>query len=116
MLASSPSRAESAAAPTRSFPTSSSTATCPPPSIGLTKRHLLTPGKLATVPFERTRFVSRRLSKGSRLVVVVEVNKSSSAQVNMGTGKDVSDESIADAGQPLQSRWSNQSFIQIPHN
>ena len=80
----------------------------------LTRRHLLTPGKMETIPFERTRFVSRQLSKGSRLVVVVNVNKNASAQVNMGTGKDVSDESAADAGQPLQIHWFNQSFIQIP--
>jgi putative CocE/NonD family hydrolase len=80
----------------------------------LTRRHLLRPGKLETVPIERTRFVSRQLSKGSRLVVVVNVNKNASAQVNMGTGKDVSDESIADAGEPLQIHWSNQSFIQLP--
>jgi predicted acyl esterase len=80
----------------------------------LTTRHLLTPGKIETIPFERTRFVGKQLSKGSRLVVVVNVNKNPFAQVNMGTGKDVSGESNADAGEPLQIRWYGDSFIQLP--
>ncbi len=77
-------------------------------------RHLLTPGKIESIPFERTRMVSRQVAKGSRLVVVVDVNKNAIAQVNMGTGKDVSDESVADAGAPLQVRWYGDSVIRIP--
>ena len=42
------------------------------------------------------------------------VNKNPYAQVNYGTGKDVSDESIADAGRPLQVRWHGASFIDVP--
>jgi hypothetical protein len=80
----------------------------------LTARHLLTPGKIETVPFERSRMVSKLLAKGSRLVVVVNVNKNAFAQVNYGTGKDVSDESAADAGTPLQVEWFGDSFVRIP--
>jgi hypothetical protein len=80
----------------------------------LTRRRLLRPGAIETIPFERTRFVSKLLSKGSRLVVVVNVSKNAFAQVNMGTGKDVSDESNADAGEPLQIHWYGDSFIQLP--
>ena len=80
----------------------------------MTKRKLLTPGKPASLPFWRTSIVSRQLSKGSRLVLLLTVNKNASAQVNYGTGKDVSDESIADAGQPLHVQWLNSSFINIP--
>jgi putative CocE/NonD family hydrolase len=80
----------------------------------MTQRRLLTPGKVESIPFERTRLVSRQLSRGSRLMVVVNVNKNSFAQVNEGTGKDVSDESRADAGEPLRVRWSTESRVVIP--
>jgi predicted acyl esterase len=77
-------------------------------------RKLLTPGKLETIPFERTRMVSRRLGKGSRLLVTLSVNKSRFCQINYGTGKDVSDEDIGDAKTPLQIRWHNGSYVKIP--
>lgn len=71
-------------------------------------------GRIETIPFSRTRMTSRRLSKGSRLVVLLDVNKNSFAQLNYGTGKDVSDESIADATPPLRVRWRNDSLIVVP--
>lgn len=80
----------------------------------LTKRKLLTPGKAATVPFTRTPLVARQLSKGSRLLLLLTVNKNENAQVNYGTGKDVSDESMADAKQPLHVQWHNDSYIDVP--
>jgi putative CocE/NonD family hydrolase len=80
----------------------------------MTVRHLLTPGKIESIPFDRTRMVSRQLEKGSRLLVVLDVNKSRFTQVNYGTGKDVSDESIADAGTPLEVKWRNDSYVRIP--
>jgi putative CocE/NonD family hydrolase len=67
----------------------------------MTARHLLAPGKLETIPFSRTRMVSRRLQQGSRLLVVLDVNKKRFTQINYGTGRDVSDESIADAAVSL---------------
>ena len=36
------------------------------------------------------------------------------AQVNYCTGKDVSDECIADAKQPLHVQWHNDSYINVP--
>jgi putative CocE/NonD family hydrolase len=80
----------------------------------MTRRQLLTPGRVESVPFERSRLVSRLLSPGSRLMVVVNVNKNPFAQVNEGTGKDVSDESAADAGEPLHVRWWSDSVVRIP--
>jgi predicted acyl esterase len=77
-------------------------------------RKLLHPGKIETIPFYRTRMVSRRLSKGSRLLVVLDIDKNSFAQVNYGTGKDVSDEDISDAKEPLKIKWYNNSFIKVP--
>jgi uncharacterized protein len=80
----------------------------------MSNRKLLTPGKVESISFDRTRMVCRQLSKGSRLLVVLDINKNSSAQVNFGTGKDVSDETIEDGKVPLQIRWYNDSIIRIP--
>lgn len=80
----------------------------------MSQRRLLRPGALSTVRFERTRMVARELQAGSRLVLQVNVNKNSGAQLNMGTGKDVSDESSTDAGTPLRIEWNSGSFIQLP--
>ena len=77
-------------------------------------RRLLTPGKLESIPFDRTRMVSRKLNKGSRLLVTLNINKNPYAQINYGTGKDVSDEDINDAKTPLQIKWHNDSYIKIP--
>lgn len=78
------------------------------------QRKLLTPGQITNLPFTNSYFTSRKLSKGSKLVLIVNVNKSSSEQINYGTGKEVNDETIKDAGEPLQVRWYNDSFIRIP--
>jgi len=77
-------------------------------------RKLLTPGKVETIPFYKTRLVSRQLSKGSRLLVTLNVNKNQFAQINYGTGKDVSDENISDAQTPLVVKWLNDSYVKIP--
>lgn len=58
--------------------------------------------------------VSRRLSKDSRLLVTLNVNKNPYAQINYGTGKDVSDEDITDAKVPLLIKWYNDSYVKIP--
>ena len=77
-------------------------------------RHFLQPGKIETIPFYRSRMVSRQLSKGSRLLVILDINKNSFAQVNYGTGKDVSTENISDGKIPLRIKWYNDSFISVP--
>jgi uncharacterized protein len=78
------------------------------------ERHLLTPGKKATLPFVNSYFTSKRLQKGSRLVLIANVNKTPNEQINYGTGKDVSDETIRDAKEPLQVQWLNSSYIKVP--
>ncbi len=80
----------------------------------MSRRKLLTPNTRVRLPFSRTAFVSRQMSKGSRLLVMVTVNKNAWAQVNYGSGKDVSDESASDAGEPLRVRWYNDSFVTVP--
>ena len=78
------------------------------------RRQLLTPGRRERLDFRSGRLTSRRFQPGSRLVVVLSVLKSPGAQINYGTGKDVSDETIADAGEPLTIKWFGDSFIDIP--
>ena len=78
-----------------------------------TRRQLLTPGKQVRLPFTTT-LVSRRMRPGSALLVLVDGSKHPMAQTNYGTGRDVSDESIADAGTPLQIRIGGGSYLDIP--
>ncbi len=76
-------------------------------------RRLLVPGRATRIPF-MTSVVSRRLVPGSRLLVLLDVNKNQYAEVNYGTGGGVSRESVADAGKPLKVRWHADSFIDVP--
>ena len=78
------------------------------------KRQLLQPNKKENVPFENTRFVSKKINKGSRLVVLLNINKHPFEIINYGSGKPVSEETMQDAGEPLQIKWHNDSFIKIP--
>jgi putative CocE/NonD family hydrolase len=79
----------------------------------MSKRKLLVPGKLETIPFYRSRLFSKQLQKGSRLLLVLNIDKNPFAQINYGTGKDVSFETVKDAGEPLEIRWSSESFIEL---
>lgn len=79
-----------------------------------TRRALLTPGRVEHIPLAMTKMVSKRMSKGSRLVAYLNVNKNPFSQLNYGTGKDVSDETIADAKEKLKVDWSNRSYISVP--
>lgn len=77
------------------------------------KRKLLRPGKAEMIPFYRSRVFSKQLKKGSRLLLMLNIDKNSFAQINYGTGKDVSTETMMDAGEPLKIKWSNRSFIDL---
>lgn len=78
------------------------------------RRQLLRPGKKELIPFEITRFVSRKIHQGSRLVVLLNINKHPFEIINYGSGKTVADETIKDAGEPMNIQWHSESFIQIP--
>jgi len=79
-----------------------------------TKRQLLHPGKREKISFDNTRFVSKKINKGSKLVVLLNVNKHPFEIINYGSGKPVSEETLEDAGEPLHIKWHNDSFIKIP--
>ena len=77
------------------------------------KRKLLSPGKPEKLKFETT-MVSRQMQAGSRLMVLLDASKNPMAQVNYGTGKDVSDESVKDAGEPLKIQIRSGSYFEVP--
>jgi putative CocE/NonD family hydrolase len=79
-----------------------------------TQRELLVPGMRTRLAFTSSRLASWRFHAGSRLVVLVSVVKEPDIQINYGTGKDVSDESIADAKVPLKIQWFADSFVTMP--
>ncbi|NMR33570.1 CocE/NonD family hydrolase [Chryseobacterium aquaticum] len=78
------------------------------------RRTLLKPEKREFINITNNEFVSKIIEKGSKLVFVLGVNKTPRYQINYGTGKDVSDETIADAKEPLEIKWYNDSYIEIP--
>ena len=78
------------------------------------ERRLLAPGKRQRLDFRSIRLMSRQLRAGSRIVAVVQVIKESGRQINYGSGKDVSDETIADAGEPLRIEWLAGSYVEVP--
>jgi uncharacterized protein len=79
-------------------------------------RHLLGAGERQQLTVTSERFTSRRLQAGSRLVLVLGINKRPDREINYGTGDDVSVESLADeeAQVPLRIRWYGSSYIDIP--
>lgn len=80
----------------------------------ITQRNLLKPNEIQTIPFSNTHVVSKKINKESRLMVYINVNKNPFSQLNYGTGKEVSTETIADALEPLEVKWYTDSFIKIP--
>lgn len=83
-------------------------------SINSTKRELLLPGKVETIEMKQTFTTCRQLQKGSRIIVIVGINQNPQWQINYGTGKDVSDETMQDAQIPMEIKWYNSSYIAIP--
>lgn len=78
------------------------------------KRALLVPGKAQHLDIAAGRMISRLMAKGSRLVVLVAVPKGTGTQINYGTGKLVSDETVADGEVPLRIVFGATSFIEVP--
>jgi putative CocE/NonD family hydrolase len=78
------------------------------------KRHLLKAGVHQQLTFRSERMTSRKLQAGSRVVMVLGINKRPDRQINYGTGDDVSEESIDDGRIPLKIRWYGSSYIDLP--
>ena len=78
------------------------------------RQRLLTPGTRARLDWRNVRLASHLCQSGSRIVMVIGGVRGPGQQINYGTGKNVSDETIADAGEPLTIRWSNRSYLDLP--
>ena len=83
-------------------------------SKDIENRELLKPNTIQTIPFSNTHLISKKLSKGSRLLIYINVNKNPFSELNYGTGKVVSEETISDSNEPLNVKWYNDSFVEIP--
>lgn len=83
-------------------------------SKDFTERKLIEPNTIETIPFSNTHLVSKKLKIGSQLLIHVNVNKNPFSELNYGTGKLVSEETIGDAKKPLTVKWYNDSFVEIP--
>jgi uncharacterized protein len=79
-----------------------------------TRRHLLRPGARGRLDFGSVRLMSSQFEPGSRVVAVLRVIKESGRQINYGSGKDVTDETIRDAGTPLEIKWYGNSYLDLP--
>ncbi|GAB3257124.1 hypothetical protein GCM10027296_27510 [Chitinimonas naiadis] len=78
------------------------------------QRQLLVPGKRQQLELTAGRLTSRLLAKGSRLVVLAGVIKQPQMQINYGSGKDVSDETVADGKVPVRLRWYGGTGLTLP--
>jgi putative CocE/NonD family hydrolase len=77
-------------------------------------RTLLVPGERQLVDFQSIRLMSRRLEAGSRIVAVLGVIKEPGRQINYGTGRDVSEETVQEVGPPVEIRWFGDSSLSLP--
>ena len=77
-------------------------------------RNLLKPGNKEQISLHNTFYTARQLQKGSRIIVVLGVNKNPNWQVNYGSGKEVSEESMLDVRENLKIKWYSSSTIKIP--
>ncbi len=78
------------------------------------KRQLLISNKKELIPLNASYIISKKIKKGSRFVIVANVNKHPWEIINYGSGIEPSAETIKDAGEPLAIKWFNDSYIEIP--
>ncbi|MDM0111353.1 CocE/NonD family hydrolase [Variovorax sp. J22R133] len=77
-------------------------------------RRLLRAGERQMLAFTTERVTARKLAAGSRIVLVVGINKRPDRQINYGSGKDVNSETIADTPRrPVRVRWHAGSHVEI---
>ncbi len=78
------------------------------------RRRLLTPDQKEFIPLQASHLICKKINKDSRLVLVLNVNKHPFEIINYGSGKEPAYETIRDAGEPLEIKWFNDSYIEIP--
>ncbi|MBS0448982.1 MAG: CocE/NonD family hydrolase [Proteobacteria bacterium] len=76
-------------------------------------RRLLRAGERQLLPFTTERITAAKLPAGSRIVLVLAINKRLDRQINAGSGKAVNAETIADAKVPMRVRWHGGSYVEV---
>jgi putative CocE/NonD family hydrolase len=76
-------------------------------------RQPLQRGARQKLAFASGHFVARKLEAGSRLVLVLGVNKRADREINHGSGKVVSEETVKDGKTPLKIQFFNTSTVEI---
>jgi uncharacterized protein len=80
-----------------------------------THRRLIQAGPRQRIHFKSDRLLGRRLKAGSRLVLVLGLNKRADEEINYGSDTDVSAASSAEvATRHVSVQWLNDSYIEIP--
>jgi len=77
-------------------------------------RQLLHAGERQQLTFKSDRLTAVKLDVGTRLVVVLSVNKRPDRQINYGTGGAVNEETIDDGRVPIRIKWYSSSYIDLP--
>jgi putative CocE/NonD family hydrolase len=77
------------------------------------RRRLLRAGERQLLSFTTERVTACRLAAGSRIVLLISLNRRPDRQINYGSGKDVNSETIADAKWPARVRWHARSYVEI---
>jgi putative CocE/NonD family hydrolase len=77
------------------------------------RRRLLRAGERQLLAFTAERVTGCKLAAGSRIVLLISLNKRPDRQINYGSGKDVNSETIADAKWPVRVRWHARSYVEI---
>jgi putative CocE/NonD family hydrolase len=79
-------------------------------------RRLLRAGERQPLSFKLERLTSRKVQAGSRLVLVIGVNRRADQQINYGTADDVSEVSLGDDDSkvPVRIRWWGDSYFEVP--
>jgi putative CocE/NonD family hydrolase len=75
------------------------------------QRRLLAPNTPQRLVVKDSRVLGRKLAAGSRLVVTLGAIKQPDRQLNLGSGKEPADETIADAGEPMVIQWRGSSCL-----
>jgi len=78
------------------------------------QRHLLHRGQRQVLELQSPRLAGQLVQAHNRLVVVLAVNQRPDQEIDYGSGADVRQEFIENAGRPMEIRWFADSYIELP--
>ena len=78
------------------------------------RRRLLAPGAVESLPFTSRRITAVRVESGARLVMVLRVSKRADREINYGSGRAVSGDSIASGRTPVKLSLLRGSYLDLP--